>query len=1325
MRVFFLGTCFFLPSFSHTDKLFKILRELPEVGVSQAVLLETLDRSKERVASNDGRRRTVIDSDCDSLKDKEDLIEGSCASYRYEVLQELTPRIKFSMTEQAFLMANITTLNTTYHGSETDASFSTSIDKVLGDQRDMLYGVGGNCLNPKPGSLASGSDVLSRALSEVADELAAALDTNWRNMVRIDSNVTEAYANGTMIFSRGTQEMLNEMNDAQSSLFVSQGQETNVAVASLNRNLVNISARVNALQGNISYYLSDASKTDSGFRNETDPPLSDLLDLVDQLADEFVGVDDIFTNSIKTLSAQLSPILSPQPGKAASDPVKAISDKNAQYISSYSDASTADISNSWADWNNTFESILNMSEIESEQYASRIDDAQGGINGQLSDASSTIDRAVNKTQNQFKTAIRDLLKTGKDARNVVWATVSKLRNTKGSLESMYSSLAGVSGEAADHLRKQIAALLSSGGEASANQLRVVLQQFGAIQNQLGSADSETNAKLASAVANIRSLVGNAGLGQSTTGSDAQKAVASNREYTQSLTGLADASMQSVIGSTSAGLLGAADKNGAAIAEASMSFSNSISGSKNDANSAISSGSDSLGAASSASHLASAQSNYASITALSGNSSLLEANSHTAGDSLNGINSQLSNSISSAHAARNNLDHASSQSSDGAATLANNLGGLDSNTADQFGQQSSIAFASAAKDSDSAAASAAAYSNAQASKVAGEVSGMQAQSDAAETAMWQNLAQAESFDEDSVENIQTLASSFYAAVGSVQDGSGKIQGSFTQTLGTASTKEMGPVTWLSSDVAKAASEAQSQGSAQTDKAVNGQVNSFKSRVAAIAAQVRSGKSNLDPKVVRNLISLSNGHDRVRSAIDAGRDQLNGIEAQVAAGGKMQDDTLNSIQALLNSMLHGIEKNFTNLTSVVNASLSDMPSQFPDGIDGAIRKIIADVIAANNQFQTASWGMTRSAANESNSSVSVVNELENTTESFQSNLNSAQSLAAQKSASRVDLLSSIADSAGGVASLVSAFERRATGANTVGSNGVSRAGMTLQGMISGLQSALSATNGSLSSSSSTSQAQSLFNGRLSQSQASRLLQGLQAQTETLHLTSNDAEDALSEATGTGAMNLAGMERTLRENDADRKIRLAKAMQQLGGINNDLAKNVTGNKDAVTIQLMMAKRAVRDILSAWYSYTDYETKKFKKMKSTDKEYLSMSAQRVDYQSAESRSNLTSSQASLSLMAADIQAAIEDYLSFQNSTESQVDLLRSVIPALNSSAQATIAQLGESMKSLDDQDVASDMEARSSSLSEILNFEASLDQNAQMVVAAASGDLLPAISR
>ena len=1303
---------------------------IPLDRLSHGVLLETLDRNKHAVASSDGRRRTVSDTDCDSVTDDIDVIEESCARYRYGTLMELVPRIQAAVHADKASSANVTVLNTTYHGSDMDASVTYSIDRVFDEQRDMLYGPSGTCLNPKPGSLAFGSDSLSSALVTVQNRLNAALDTNWRNVLRVDSNITSAFENATKIYSNTTQIALNKMNNDQSSLFGAQGKIIANAVARLNGNLSSVSDHVNDLQGNLTQFVEDARRDNTGLHNETDPALNNLLDSVDQLADQLTGVDGIFSDSINALSAKVAPLLSGQPGRVASDPINLLSTQNLQFISSFKDSSIADINNTWDDFNNTIGASSNMTVLSRQQTGAHLSDAQSALDRQTSDTAAIMDTSVNATASHFRTEVRDILALGSDARNVIWATASKLRNVKSSLEAMYTSLDGVSGEAAVELKKRLSGLLSSGGEAAANQLRVVLQQFNSIQNQLGTASGITNSKLAAAVANIRGMVGSSGLDHAGSGMDAKQALAANNDYTQQLSGNAGSSMEALISGASESLLSASDRNTAALSNASSVFSSSMSSANSDATSAISGGSASLAASATAADVQSSQESYSVISGLSSNGSLLEASTRSAGRSLDDAQNTVFASLSSLESAGNNLDQASAQSANGASGLTGSISDFDSGLADQYARHSSTAFSSAGNDADRAVAAAGANAKVQASKLLGQVSGLQSKADASTTAGTRSFKEAESANDDSMGSILDVFSASDSAIQDFQSAANNANSSLAQSLGTWFLKALGPASTLSADVSKEAETSQASLISQTDASLAKHLESFKGTASALVNHVLPDGTagNVDPTIAESVASVTGGNDRVRAAIDSGREQLKTVQSLVHASDLTEASAISSVKKSMNAVVTQTEKTFTNLSNAVNASFSGLPSQFPDGIDGSIRQIIADVIKADNQFQTASSTafarLASTTANESDSSSSIVEDLQSTADGFQANLSDAQASAAQHSANRVNLLSSLADGAGSIASLVSLLDRNVSSTGNSASQGAASAGMTLQAMISSLQSALTAANGSLSTASSTTQAQALFNGRLSQSQASRLLQGLQAQAGDLHDTATDARSAISEATGEGAMNLARIEGALREDSADRNTKISNAIQLLERTNTDFAKNVTGDKDLVTMQLLMAKRAVRDLLSSWTSYTEYETKKFRKMSSTDQDYLRISNQRLDTQAQESSANLTASNAGLSTIASDIQTAIEEYLNFENSTSNQVGLLFQVIPALNSSAQASMSQISNSMKSLESQDKAIDEDARNYTLQEISNFEASLDQNAQMVIDAASGNLLPAIT-
>jgi hypothetical protein len=284
--------------------------------------------------------------------------------------------------------------------------------------------------------------------------------------------------------------------------------------------------------------------------------------------------------------------------------------------------------------------------------------------------------------------------------------------------------------------------------------------------------------------------------------------------------------------------------------------------------------------------------------------------------------------------------------------------------------------------------------------------------------------------------------------------------------------------------------------------------------------------------------------------------------------------------------------------------------------------------------------------------------------------------------------------------------------------------LQQTVGQLVGSVQATKGSLSRASSSAGAQASFNSQVDNGSAGKFLQALQQEAQLSDAATASSASAMKDSTGRASMDIQDMESKLAADQQARQERMAQALSAVSGIDSDFTKNISGNKDAIAIQLLMARRAVRNILNSWTGYSDYETKKFEKMASTDEEYIQMSQRNLDNSESESHAKLIDSKARMDTLNSNLGDVLTDYMSFSNSTSGHLGLLSELVPLLNRSATGSITQLSESAFSFDKSDVELDVAARNETLTALADFEASLDRHANMAISAANGNLLPALS-
>jgi hypothetical protein len=146
------------------------------------------------------------------------------------------------------------------------------------------------------------------------------------------------------------------------------------------------------------------------------------------------------------------------------------------------------------------------------------------------------------------------------------------------------------------------------------------------------------------------------------------------------------------------------------------------------------------------------------------------------------------------------------------------------------------------------------------------------------------------------------------------------------------------------------------------------------------------------------------------------------------------------------------------------------------------------------------------------------------------------------------------------------------------------------------------------------------------------------------------------------------------------------------------------------MMAKRAIRDLLSGWSNYVEIESEKFHKMNDSDAQYTSAMAQRIDTTNDTSGTSLRASQSNLASMSAQVMDAAKDYVVFSGEVKEGLSAFQSGLDVLNQTSAAGIDQMKEMIVNLDANDMFSDESERSSMKATVEKFEEQLDSQAKL---------------
>jgi len=398
-------------------------------------------------------------------------------------------------------------------------------------------------------------------------------------------------------------------------------------------------------------------------------------------------------------------------------------------------------------------------------------------------------------------------------------------------------------------------------------------------------------------------------------------------------------------------------------------------------------------------------------------------------------------------------------------------------------------------------------------------------------------------------------------------------------------------------------------------------------------------------------------------------------------------------------------FANIDTIIGQIAS---SEFNaiEGLDGDANGIVSAIERTDSV----------SASNSSK----ILDSLDIASQSWNHDFSNARSRAIDNSERRIGNIGNIADNAVGIAGMVSATQRKIGSMKSLRSKSMETAQADLKSMIQSAMNSVTAANATLTRASGTSSSQSEFGSGIHQGKASRLLEAMKRESGIAYDLARTTGDALTDATGRQAIDLKSLDDTLQQSALDRSAKMSSTIRSLGDRDSDFAKNISSNQDAVTTNLMLAKRAVRDLISSWSGYADYEIDKFEKMANVDQDFISMISSHVNTSTMSSEHKLLNSRTAMKDIEYRTGESVTDYIQFENSTSVQTNMLFDVIPRLNKTATASLAQLSETATQFDVGDNEMDVVARASTLDAISRFEKSLDDHAQMAIAAADGQLV-----
>lgn len=1310
--------------------LSRLLQEFPSQPAPPSGFLEVVDKARTSVKSSIGRRRTVWDRDCDGVEGPIDAIENICDQKRYQEFQLHSQGVMNSAIMHDSIADQTFKINTTFLGDLFDSS-DVGLREMFIRNREALYGPGGSCTDPKPNSLTINIDKMGRAALTMAAALEAGSDTNWRNLLTIDRRQAGRFTNANDLLADYMESILETMNEKQAFLFRKQQKALEYMTDSQNENSLPIIAnKTNVMQGVVEDGVEQLDSEAEKFRVEVDPKVNALLDVFDSLADNFAGTDSEFADLVKDLAFKAGPGLTGAPGKAASDPVKALVASADLMTDDFKNSTFMTADGTKTDWQRVMSANQNSASMGYQVQVDHIEGAMETIKSAINETDYSMDGSVTDAKNSIHIKVADLRTASRDARTVLWRMSSSVNNVKGSLQDIYDALAGVSGKEARELRDKVAALLSTTGDVSAQQLKELLDNATALQQKLGAEGLNMSAKLMGAVGKIQTVIGHSGTTQADVSSNTAGVLDAQAAVSEKLTSATADSNKAILEGSTGALMDVAEGTGTDAASASVAFSDSLSTGKQDINAVLSAGSDSVNDAMRAAELASAQQKLATLGNITDSADKVDSTGAATSKALGDARVQLGVTDSAAGALAMNMEDSAGHVAEKSESMMNAVGNLDSNVADKLEAESRSAFAAAGDQATKATTGLVADVSHAASGLGSEVDAARSQADSTLNGAKAEANSARASLSDAEGNIESLGSSVDDAVGSVNHAVKDVLKSFLQTLHSTVDDGRADADYVGKGQVTQLSGIEGDGDSESSKSVGGAFDVFKSKLAGIFSEgmaAASGASTAGDKVKTSDIAVADGMRRIIDSMSSAESGLSGVQQGI--DGELTKGTIvQEIRAAIHKAMTNIDKNMTDFENEADANIKLLPGSIPEGIDGVVQQLLDEAAGASATIAkntAVTYDLTAGIAGSSaKDSVNILDAASNARAKWQASYDARMAALISGSQGNVDGLVGIGDGAGDIANTIALLTGRQGDAGNKGQKSLSSMSGNLDDMISGLKDAIKASQDALQRNSSSAASQSGFEKDLALGRAQRMLSALEQEVKLADGVTDDAASSVVGGSGRASMSLSNLESDFAKGQEWRARMLENTLNSMGSMDTEFSKNVSKNRDATAIHLMMAKRGVRDILDAWGQYVEVESGKFRKMADTDEQYIRISEHHIDTSTSEAGHKLESSTAQLKTFGEQLENVVSDYFDFSHKTTGQVDLLANVIPLLNATAGASIKQVSENAYKFDRSDADADNSARTTSEQMIKDFEKSLDDHARMAISAAKGELLPVLS-
>ena len=1269
--------------------------------------------ASEIAPSTQGRRRVVYDSDCDFITEKVDVIEGRCAAYRFERLQQLKPAIEASGRVNDQVLLNTSMLNLTWTGDP--LSFAMGLRETFTKQKEAVYGINGDCLNPTAGSLAYMSTELSDALSDVYDDIKGEFDSVWTNLLRINNYSNQVALNESSMIAQGFGEPLDMSVLTQEALNQLHMRIVKSMSSSGNWNLSSIANATNSVEEKLAKYIATATKSGTDLSATYSKLLGAALARLDSLTNKLDASPQGLARFSDDLTRGVEQVLSnaiAQTKSFSRDEIKGtLSDSHRKLIDTYHSNSADAISSNVKEFENEMKSFKLSAGSQLDQSQRKSDIATKTTSSQLNgedqwlmdalDAMATnqsmhFDVAENTVQ-ETADAVRKLNSNTQSSRQAMPQIFASLNeNTQNAVQGLETKVGQIMKVAASSVSELISSLAQNTAGHMGSQL---VDDTGALSSQLSVEGRKIRESAAFGMMNAQAKT-----------SAQQKAIQTSDLLAQSQTSALSDSNSISINSAADQWMGTGDDLVSSLQ--ATAGANAASGAKfrGDSSGAIAAMGSSLEKIESEAETKAVTSSAGVLRNVESAGSSLNSVAGAAGDALRANQEKLAHVFSGATAAGDQMRSASNQAASQASRIASEVGSADEQSSAILAHNYRSQVAQARDEMDGSAAQSDTYRAKAMSDLASEVADSEQNVDqdtnSGETAIKSGVAK-EAENQDQIQAFGSEVSSLADASDQASSGLGN---STMDQLNSASDAGLTAAKSVSAELAAKSATLSTSTVAETDSWLGKSREALNSGTGLVKREldrVRDVKSSSEKALLGSRALQDAETGDIGKAISDSLELLTKISQGELDVNSLGKKDLGEKLEILNSSTNA---NLTAFNAVFSGWNQSVINQVSAAVEGLINGLQAREREIENSANFVSSGVLLNNGAFSQQSVAELEKAGFSSFGFMDTLESQRAGLAAASAER-DARFGLFDTKLDAAKKVVANNKyQASAYNSFIQGELKREASKASELSQHAALAASGTNSSLGLSSSKSGSDSKFQADLLQSQTQGLMIAGKNEARNAKNLVSEASSAVIASVSQSTDSLAEMESSLYAHGAAMKDKFNSAIKSLASSEGQLGSNVTSDRSQQRVQLMMAKRAIRDLLSGWSNYVEIESEKFRKMNDSDAQYTSAMAQRIDTTNDTSGTSLRASQSNLESMSAQVMDAAKDYVVFSGEVKEGLSAFQSGLGVLNQTSAAGMEQMREMIVNLDANDMFSDESERSSMKDTVEKFEEQLDSQAKL---------------